>query len=288
MDIGKAFSYVFQDKNWLGKVLIGTLILMVSIPLSFILVGLLGIAIVSGYTLEVLRNVRQGSQQPLPEWRDRWGEWLVLGLKLWLVLFLWSLPAILLNIPSSIFQPLTYSGSDLVQLFSGLWIAMFGILAFVWWIIVALATPALTIRIAETEDLGSAFQFSEIYAFTRDNLGNVVIAVLLSAIVGFAAVILGSLVGTLLCIIGLGLTLPAAWFISSLISMHLYAQIGMDTSVQAQPAPVAAVEAPAAATAPDASAPASDVAVDAEAPSPAADEEPTGDAAGDEPQTPDA
>ena len=66
MDVGKSIRFVFEDKQWFSKVLIGSLILLVSIPLTFVLVGFLGLAIVSGYSLDVLRNVRAGSARPLP------------------------------------------------------------------------------------------------------------------------------------------------------------------------------------------------------------------------------
>ena len=213
--------------------LIGALILMISLPLTFVLVGLLGVAIVAGYSLEVLRNVRQGNPQPLPEWRDRWGEWLVAGLKLLLVLFIWSLPAILLNVPSDLFRSLTWRVDGLVELFAGLWAAAFGLLAFLAWVAFALATPALYVRMAEHEDLAQAFQFQEIYEFTLDHLGNVIIAVLIAFLIGVGAALLGSLIGVVLCVIGLAITLPAAIFIAHLITVHLYAQIGLEAQGQA-------------------------------------------------------
>jgi uncharacterized membrane protein len=233
MDIGLSFGYIFKDRDWLTKVLIGALILMVSLPLTFVLVGLLGLAIVAGYSLEVLRNVRQGSTQPLPEWRDRWGEWLMSGLKLLLVLFIWSLPAILLNVPSDLFRSLAWRADGLVELFVGLWAAAFGLLSFLAWVAFALATPALYIRMAEHEDIAQAFQFREIYEFTRDNLGNVIIAVLVAFLIGIGGAVLGSLAGVLLCVIGLAITLPAAVFITNLITVHLYAQIGLGTESRA-------------------------------------------------------
>lgn len=226
MDIGKSFGYIFEDKNWLSKVLIGALIILVSVPFTPILIGFLGLAIVTGYTLEVLRNVRHGAAQPLPEWRDRWSEWLVAGIKLGIAIFVWSLPALLLSGFNRIGMAMAMSNSDLLSLFGGL--TSFGIacLSFLWWIVVALATPAITIRMAETGDITDAFRFNDIYVWTRNNIGDVVVAVLVSLAAMIIAAIVGSVAGVVLCIIGLAITLPAAFFLADLVTVHLYAQIG--------------------------------------------------------------
>lgn len=235
MDVGKSFSYIFQDKDWLKKVLIGSLILMVSIPFTVILVGFAGLAIVSGYTLEVLRNARQGSSHPLPEWRDKWGEWLILGLKLWLALFVWSLPALVLSGFNSLGNQMMFADSDLLGLFGGLMVAVVACLSLLWWIIVALITPAITIRMAETEDVGSAFKVDSLYVFTKRHIGEVIIAVLLTLAATIVAVTVGSLAGVLLCFIGWVITIPAALLIANLISVHLYAQIGLGDGADAAP-----------------------------------------------------
>lgn len=227
MDIGKSISYIFDDPRWLTKVLVGSLLILISVLLTPILVGLLGFLILSGYGLEVLRNVRRGEQRPLPEWQDHWGEWLVLGLKLWLVTLVWSLPGILLSIPTSVFSAVAdSSGSGDVGALAGLIIACFSCLSVIWGILVALVSPAIYIRLAETEEVSSGFQFGEILQFTRDHIGDVIVAVIVIWVVGLIAFFAASIVGALLCIIGLAITLPAAGLFTTLVQSHLYGQIG--------------------------------------------------------------
>lgn len=226
MDVGKSIRFIFEDKQWFSKVLIGSLILLVSLPLTFVLVGFLGLAIVTGYSLDVLRNVRAGSTRPLPEWRDQWGEWLVEGLKLLLITFVWSLPIIVLNMFNGIGSSMLDSGSGLLNLFGGVTVAAAGCLGLLWGIVLALATPAIYLRLAETRELSSGFQFNAIYVWTRDRIGDVVIAVLLSVLLSLALLLVGAVVGVLLCGVGLALTLPAAAMLSTLVTVHLYAQIG--------------------------------------------------------------
>ena len=47
MDFGKAFTYMFQDPQWLGKLGIGTLLMLIGIIFSPVLVGLIPIIIVT-------------------------------------------------------------------------------------------------------------------------------------------------------------------------------------------------------------------------------------------------
>ena len=244
MDVGKSIRFIFEDKQWFSKILIGSLILLVSIPLTFVLVGFLGLAIVTGYSLDVLRNVRAGSARPLPEWRDRWGEWLIEGLKLMLILFVWSLPLIVLNVFTGIGDSMLNLNSGLLNLSGGMMIAVTSCLMLLWGIAVALVTPAIYLRLADTRDMSSGFQFNAIYVWTRDNIGDVVIAVILSTLLTLAFVLVGSVIGILLCGIGLALTLPAATMLGTLVTVHLYAQIGQGRPAKAQtsvskPAPAA-------------------------------------------------
>jgi hypothetical protein len=234
MNIGQSFTYIFQDRNWVTKLVVGTLILLVSLPLTAILVGFLGIAIVLGYSLEVLRNVRQGNPQPLPEWRDRWSEWMVLGLKFGLVLLIWSLPVLLLSVSSSVATSIAQSSNDLFEAFGTMAMFTASILSFLWSLLLLFVTPAIAVRMAETEQVSSGLQFGDIYLFTRENLGDVVIAALVALAAGIVLTLLGSVAGVLLCIVGLAVTLPAATFITYLITAHLYGQIGMGTSARQQ------------------------------------------------------
>lgn len=226
MNIGKAFSFVFEDPRWLTKVGIGTLVLILSSLLSPILIGILGYFIIAGYGLEVLRNVRNGELYPMPEWRDRWGEWLVLGVKAVVAIFVWSLPAIIVALPMGFGFALV--GNNDAAAFGWLLAVCFSCLMILWAIIVLLATPVIYIRLAETEELSSAFRFGDILSFTRDHVGQVIIATIMYLIAGLVFGLIGSIVGLILCVVGLFFTLPAAQFITTLVQSHLYGQIGLD------------------------------------------------------------
>lgn len=233
MDVGKAFTFVFDDPRWKEKVGMGTLVVILSLLLSPVLIGIAGFFILTGYALEVLRNVRRGDVTPLPEWRDRWGEWFTTGLKLVAVNFIWALPLIVVLIPVSLGSALA-ENSDYGGV-AALLTACFGCLAFIMGIFYTLVTPAIYIRLAETNDISSALRFGEIIRFTREHIGDVIIASIVyvagSMIISLAA----SIIGTVLCLVGLIITIPAAQFLTMMLQSHLYAQVGRRTGTALEP-----------------------------------------------------
>ncbi len=84
MDIGKAFSFVFEDEEWVSKVLLGGLIA---------LIPLIGQITVVGYSLKVAQNVAQGNPRPLPTWSE-FGDHLMRGLYEFVIRLVYALPII--------------------------------------------------------------------------------------------------------------------------------------------------------------------------------------------------
>ena len=85
MDIGKSFSYVFEDQQWHQKVLIGGIISLIPI-VNFA---------ATGYFLEQTKRVTEARELPLPEW-DNFGGYFMKGLMTFVATFVYSLPAILI------------------------------------------------------------------------------------------------------------------------------------------------------------------------------------------------
>ena len=226
MNVSKSLTYIFDDPRWLNKVGIGTLIALLSGVLSVVLIGILGFLVIAGYGLEVLRNVRRGDPDPLPEWQtDKLGEWLMQGLRVGVASLIWALPAILLALPLAAGSAMVDNNNELSAI-GGVLMACFGCLLFVWVVLLALVSPAIYIRIAEDEQLASGLRFREIIQFTREHLGEVIVAVL---VYFFASLIVGlitMLLSIVTCGVGAIVFAPAAQFIITLIQMHLYGQIG--------------------------------------------------------------
>ena len=119
MDIGKSFTFVFEDDQWITKILIAAVILLVGVLFSWVLAIplILAFALLSGYMVEITRRVMAGQVDGLPEWDD-WGALLMDGIKFWVVGIVYALPLIILSIclgiPIGIFH---FSCNDNFQLF---------------------------------------------------------------------------------------------------------------------------------------------------------------------------
>jgi len=151
------------------KVLLGGLFMLAS-------VFIVGAFFVYGYMARLVRNVIAGVTNPLPEWDDL-GEYFSEGLRLFCVALVYTLPLIVLMmlfiVPSILAQS---SDSDALRNLGG------GMAACVWCLIfplslaMALWLPgALLFAIVERR-FGAAFEFAQITAFIRGNIGNYLLA----------------------------------------------------------------------------------------------------------------
>ncbi|HHJ06656.1 MAG TPA: DUF4013 domain-containing protein, partial [Anaerolineae bacterium] len=85
MNIGKAFTYIFDDEEWFKKLALGGLIAIVPI-LNFATLG---------YIVEVIKNVRDNNERPMPDWSEGLSQFFMSGVMVFVGLLVYSLPAIL-------------------------------------------------------------------------------------------------------------------------------------------------------------------------------------------------
>ena len=210
MDIGKSIGFVFEDEKWIEKVLIGGLVSLIPLVGSFLIIG---------YIVKLVRNVRNGDPKPLPEWTE-WGELLVDGFKLFVVYFLWSLPLIVILLFAIIPSAMMSNSDGDASTFVGLFATCFGCISFLYWIVLTLVSPAILIRFAETGEIGDGLNFNAILTFSKGHIGEIILVV----IVGIVISSLASIVGSLLCIIGVIFT----GFWSNAVIAFMIAHIGKD------------------------------------------------------------
>lgn len=213
MDIGKSFSYVFEDDQWVQKVVIGGLLLLASI---IPLVNLFTALVVLGYTIRVIKNVSDGLERPLPEWNDFGGDW-VKGALVTLGGLIYALPAIIVAGMAAIVTAISTGQSGEAQGFAQVCFLGLQCLIWIWSMLIGLWMPAATIRFAREGRFAAMFEVGTLWTFIRTNVGDYIIAVLVSLL---AQIVAGF--GLILCIIGVFLT--ALW--AMLVQAHLYGQIG--------------------------------------------------------------
>ncbi len=222
MNIERGFKFVFQEKNWFGKVVVGGLMLL----FSFLIIPLL---IYYGYLVEVTRRTIKDEPQLLPDW-DNIGQKLANGFKLIIVIIVYLIPFFILlglSIPFTYFEFDGVSGKRIIafiltpfNLFfrgevSGVSF-IFLLSSFVYVILFALILPFIVGKFSISESINDAFAISDIFSMFRENLGDAVIVFLLTIFLQ----ILASL-GFVLCFVGVLLT----GFWASIVQYYLYGEL---------------------------------------------------------------
>jgi len=139
-------------------------------------VFIVGAFFVYGYLARLTRNVIAGVQHPLPEWDDL-GEFFSEGLRLFCVALVYTLPlmalAMFFIIPSILAQSVD---NDALRNIGG------GMAACVWCLIfplglaLAIWLPGALLFTAVERRFGAGFEFAQIAAFIKGNVGNYLLA----------------------------------------------------------------------------------------------------------------
>jgi hypothetical protein len=217
MDVARSLTFVFEDPEWVTKVLIGGMLILLTLLLMPILVGFALAFILNGYMVDVIRNTMSGMEHPMPRWEE-WGKWFNTGIKLFVIELVWAIPAILFSLLTLVGEALAGDSGSGLALLGTLFTVGSSLLQFVWSVVLLLILPAVLVRFAETERIAAGFDFGYIADFVQKNLVNIIIA----AVVMIVAGILATIVGFILCVVGLLFTL----FWVEMVEAHLYGQMG--------------------------------------------------------------
>lgn len=222
MDIGRAFTYPFEDENWLKKMLIGAVLNLVPV------VNFIGM----GYGLRQMKKVSEGQDLPLPEWDD-WGGDFVKGLLMFLASVIYSLPIWLLQLVVVIVMAITgSSGSGNLgagETVAGLCATAMSCLMVIYGIAMAVWIPAATMQYVKEDSFGGFFRFADIWAFITGNVGDYLVAWLVYVL----ALIIASVVGGIAC--GIGVLFTTFW--SYLVMAKLFGDL-IGPGEAASPAPM--------------------------------------------------
>jgi hypothetical protein len=212
MEYGRAIAFAFEDPDWLKKIGIAALVL---------LIPLVGPIVVMGWGLEITRRVINLDPSPLPGWDD-FGSYLSKGFQAFVVSLVYILPLLLVVGCGQLvaFGSTAALGNNMDSDTAGLLFTAVGVcsgcLAVILGIAAGLFVPAALGRLAETGQLGAALRFNEVFAIFRAAPGPYILSIL---VVALAAMVL-SPIGTLVC--GVGALVTSA--VISVFSSHLYGQ----------------------------------------------------------------
>jgi len=195
VNMENAFRYPLKDAKWIGKVLIGGVLMCVPI-VNFM---------VFGYLMRILDDARLKKEPTLPEWQD-WGALFQEGFMGFIVGLCYGMVLVL--------------------------ISLLGIIPFVGCLILPIKIaisfimgPVVMIALCfylEKKDLSAAFNFKGIIDKIKINLVDYLIVALVTGVIGFFIV--------LVCVFGAILIIPlllalVAWFYIALVSCRLYGEI---------------------------------------------------------------
>jgi hypothetical protein len=216
-DFVKPLTYVFDDPQWIQKMLLGALFSLASIIL-------IGIFIVYGYMARLVRQVIEGVERPLPDWNNV-GDYIGEGVKLFIATLLYGAPVfilIVLTIPFSIISDAS-NLDDAARFAGGAMSAGLGCLIGPLALMMAIWVPAALLRAMATGEFSAAFDFAAIAAFLKNNAINYLLAYVVWILARFVAGF-----GLLLCCVGVFVT--AFW--SMCVGAYAFAQTWRLASVK--------------------------------------------------------
>lgn len=210
MDFARAFSYIFEDSEWLKKVGIAALVF---------LIPLLGPITVLGWSLAVTKRLAEGQTTDLlPGW-DNFSEHMTLGFKAFVVGFAYSLPVVLIssctNVLPIIAENMRGDAYDAIMMVSSVVAICFGCFNFIYGIALGLVMPAAYAQVAVTGEVAAGFRFTEIFALVKAAIGAYVLVLVGSIAAGLVATL-----GIIACVIGVIFTAALAYAIMG----HFYGQ----------------------------------------------------------------
>lgn len=210
-DLGRAFSFFFNDPSWGTKTLIAT---------GFMLLSLFGIGIpvLAGYCIQVTQRVMRREQYPLPPWSDV-GVQFITGFKYCIVLFIYALPIILLYIPFLVLvlAAAVAGNSEVLDLATTLYFVPFMFIMLMYSLVLTAAMPIITYLFAERERISDALDIARIFREFTLNWQSALIVALLTVVIESCA-----FAGIFLFLIGVFFTTFYAYTVSAHLAGLLY------------------------------------------------------------------
>lgn len=198
MKISQSLTFIFADRDWLTKVLIGSAVCLVAGLLGITVIGLLSWLVLPGYMIAVARRVIASDPELLPAWDD-WGGLFVDGLMSLIIFCVYVLiPMLLFGGVTAIFENFLF-----LQVLIVIVIALPALL-----ILAGLGVAALG-RWIETGVFTDAFRFGELVPLLRRNPRPFIVAAIVLTLVYYIV----PFIGMFACIIGAFLAVPMAFMI---------------------------------------------------------------------------
>lgn len=204
MDFGRALTYVFDDRQWAEKLIVTAIMMFLSaIPL----LGLVALAGLLGWAVELIQNMQDGRHNPMPRW-DNVGDKIALGGSVLIAIIVYWIPNLLLLCCAFSIPALAQGGRS--EFFAGSFaVGMVCCLLPLLLIYNLITWPMLAVgvvRYSEVRQTGVFYQFGDLFSTITEKSGPVIQWMFYSFI---ASLLLGLINATVLGIlVSLALTFP--------------------------------------------------------------------------------
>ncbi len=177
MNYGGAFTYMFSQEGWVRKFVIA---------IAMFFVPVLGPIVLTGWALDILRNLQQGAPDPLPEWTgDDFARWLGRGMGLSVAVVTFMLPAmaVIFALYACGIIVASQAGSDIVFM-------CLGCVFLIVYAIVGLGAQVVAVRYASTDRLDVGLDYAQTFNLVMANIAPLLIIVVLMFVMGIVITIL--------------------------------------------------------------------------------------------------
>lgn len=193
MNYSKAFSYVFEDKDWVSKVLIAGLISLIPV---------IGWLYIAGWMIEIVRRVKAGRTDILPQ--THFSDFLSLGFKAWVVSLVYMIPIFLLSGVTSILNGWNSgTSSDAASVMLTGMSCVVSLISIILSLYLSMLLIYAYIRLAETDKMSECFKFGDVFRIVNNNLKLFLLLMLMDIVCSIIAC-----VGYVFCFVGGIFTLP--------------------------------------------------------------------------------
>lgn len=214
IDYEEALSFVFKDKRWVQKVLMGGIF-------AFLGIFIVGWIFIMGYCIKLMRNVIEGEEYPLPEWEGV-GEYFSAGLAPFGITIIYSIPYVVfcfLGYIISFIGEMARGKSEGIFPICGVCFMCIGyFLLILTWLI-----PSAIINYLREGNFGAAFNMGKVWKNISSNYGRYILIILVSWV--------GQTIGgfsIMLCCIGI----VFGFFWAECVRFHLYGQLYRATIIE--------------------------------------------------------
>jgi hypothetical protein len=191
MQFGKSFTYMFEEDDWVTKILL-------AIVIAFI--PFVGVLAVSGWMVEIASRVIHDEDEKLPDWSG-FVDYLIKGLVVILIGFVYMLPFIVVQICGISLAAFTQDAGDAVSTLGAVSGICLGLFALVYAVLVGFLLMAAIGIYADTGEIGAAFRIGEAFKMLKAAPGAYLLVFLGTLLAAFIASL-----GLILCFIGVFVT----------------------------------------------------------------------------------